>query len=535
MKKVLVIGCGASGLAAIKACLDEGLEPVCLERTDDEGGLWNYHEHIREDQGTVMKSTIINTSKEMMAYSDYPMPAEYPNFTHNAQVLEYLRNYKTNFGLQHYIQYNKEAVMVKQASDFDSTGRWDVKIVDHKTGSEEQVQFDGVLVCTGHHAKKNVPEFPGQEEFQGKIMHSQDFKHAKGWEDKKAVVIGIGNSGVDTAIELARVANQVYISTRRGTWLIPRNMDNGLPFDIARTTRMTNWINQNMPIAISTGLVENELNKMYDHKLYRLMPTHRFNAQHPNMSSDLPMNISTGRVVIKGDIKRLTKTGVEFKDGSSVDNIDLIVLATGYKIGFPFIDKSVIDVKDNKVELFKYMYPPDQKKHTLAIIGGIQPLGAVMPISELQSRLATMVIKGTKTLPSREDMWSDIRKKQEALRSRYVNSQRHTIQVDYVDFMDQIAELVGCKPNLWWYLLTDPAFAIKCYFGPCTPYQYRLQGPGKWDGAKEACEKTMDRVRKPFETRPLPEGLDSGNSWTSAKMICLYVMLFAFLLKFFLW
>ncbi|XP_071097469.1 flavin-containing monooxygenase 5-like [Haliotis cracherodii] len=529
--KILVIGCGASGLTAIKCCLDEGLDPVCLERTDDEGGLWNYQEKVRDDQGTVMKSTIINTSKEMMAYSDYPMPDEYPNFTHNSQVLEYLRNYKKHFGLDKHIQYNREAVLVKPADNFETTGKWDVKIRDHKTGSEEHVQFDGVLVCTGHHATKNVPEIPGQELYEGKMMHSQDFKHADGWEDKKALVIGIGNSGVDTANDLSRVAKKTFISTRRGTWLIPRNMDNGLPFDIARTTRMYNWIGRTLPASITTGMVEDELNKMYDHKLYCLQPTHRFNAQHPNMSSDLPMNISTGRIVIKGDIRKLTKTGVEFKDGTCENDIDLVVLATGYKFGFPFIDKSVVDVKNNKVDLYQYMFPPDRKIHTLAIIGCIQPLGAVMPISELQCRLATRVFKGLIKLPSRDKMWSNIRAKQAALTQRYVNSPRHTIQVDFVDFMDQIGNLVGCKPNLWRYLLTDPGFAVRCFFGPCTPFQYRLQGPGKWAGAKEACEKTMDRVRKPFQTRPLPDGLVSGTYWTSAALICFYVVLLAFLVK----
>lgn len=104
-------------------------------------------------------------------------------------------------------------MLVKPADNFETTGKWDVKIRDHKTGSEEHVQFDGVLVCTGHHATKNVPEIPGQELYEGKMMHSQDFKHAVGWEDKKALVIGIGNSGVDTANELSRVAKKVTVFT----------------------------------------------------------------------------------------------------------------------------------------------------------------------------------------------------------------------------------------------------------------------------------------------------------------------------------
>ena len=69
------------------------------------------------------------------------------------------------------------------------------------------------------------------------------------------------------------------------------------------------------------------------------------------------------------------------------------MLATGYKFGFPFIDKSVVDVKENRLPFYKYMFPPDLKHPTLAMIGCVQPLGAIMPISELQCRLATRVFK----------------------------------------------------------------------------------------------------------------------------------------------
>ena len=70
-----------------------------------------------------------------------------------------------------------------------------------------------------------------------------------------------------------------------------------------------------------------------------------------------------------------------------------VVLATGYIFGFPFLDKRVVDVKENRLPFYKYMFPPDLKHNTLAVIGCIQPLGAIMPISELQCRLATRVFK----------------------------------------------------------------------------------------------------------------------------------------------
>src|SRR5688572_18858025 len=102
MKKIAVIGAAASGLPAIKCCLGDGLQPVCFERTDDIGGLWNWKETPTDGQSTVMKSTIINSSKETSFYSDFLVPAEYPNYMHNRKVLSYLRLYAKNFDLRKY-------------------------------------------------------------------------------------------------------------------------------------------------------------------------------------------------------------------------------------------------------------------------------------------------------------------------------------------------------------------------------------------------------------------------------------------------
>ena len=87
-RRVAVIGAGASGLTAIKCCLDDGLVPVCFERTDSIGGLWCYRDKRLKGQTSVMKSTVTNSSKELMCYSDFPMPKHFANCMHNSQVGE---------------------------------------------------------------------------------------------------------------------------------------------------------------------------------------------------------------------------------------------------------------------------------------------------------------------------------------------------------------------------------------------------------------------------------------------------------------
>ncbi len=93
---------------------------------------------------------------------------------------------------------------------------------------------------------------------------------------------------------------------------------------------------------------------------------------------------------------RELQNSVVFEDGTVEDDIDLVVFATGYTFSFPFLSSHVIPVSKNKVSLYKYIYPPGLEQPTLAVIGLIQPLGAIMPISEMQARWATRVFKGIK-------------------------------------------------------------------------------------------------------------------------------------------
>ena len=86
-KHICVIGAGASGLAAIKCCLDAGLKVTCYEQSDSIGGLWKYRDEDIDGLASVARSTIINSSKEMSAYSDFPPAPEFANYMHNTQMV----------------------------------------------------------------------------------------------------------------------------------------------------------------------------------------------------------------------------------------------------------------------------------------------------------------------------------------------------------------------------------------------------------------------------------------------------------------
>lgn len=209
MKKICVIGAGSSGLTAIKACKEENMDVDCFEMSKNFGGLWRYHNDDKEEQPSVMKSTVINTSKEMSAFSDFPPPKEFANFMHNTYMLEYFRLYAEHFDLLRYIQYSSKVIKVEMEPNYQSTGRWIVTVQNLKQGTTFTQTYDGVMVCSGHHTFPYRPEFEGLEDFQGKVIHTHSLKTADGYEDKKVLVIGIGNSAVDAAVEISRVSDKV--------------------------------------------------------------------------------------------------------------------------------------------------------------------------------------------------------------------------------------------------------------------------------------------------------------------------------------
>ncbi|XP_009271578.1 PREDICTED: dimethylaniline monooxygenase [N-oxide-forming] 5 isoform X1 [Aptenodytes forsteri] len=498
-KTVAIIGGGSSGLCAIKACLQEGLEPICFERTADIGGLWRFEEYPEEGRASIYRSVIINASKEMMCFSDFPIPEDFPNYMHNSKIMEYFRMYARHFDLLRHVRFRTSVCRVAKRPDFATTGQWEV--VTESEGKQEAAIFDAVLVCTGHHTEAHLPlsTFPGIEKFKGRYLHSRDYKDARDFTDKRVIVIGIGNSGSDLAVEISQTAKQVFLSTRRGAWILNRVGDQGYPIDIIFTTRMKMFLKKLLSPSMVSDFAEKQLNARFNHSHYGLKPKHRILDQHPTINDDLPNRIISGRVLVKPNVQQFTEASAIFSDGTRED-IDAVVFATGYSFSFPFLE-GCVKVVENQIPLYKFMFPPNLEKPTLAFIGLIQPLGAIMPISELQCRWATRVFKGLNKLPPRQDMEADIEQKREAMAKRYVKSQRHTIQVDYIPYMDELACQVGVKPNLLALFLTDPKLALEVAFGPCTPYQYRLRGPGEWAGAREAILTQRQRIIKPLQTR----------------------------------
>lgn len=121
-----------------------------------------------------------------------------------------------------------------------------------------------------------------------------------------------------------------------------------------------------LPNKYTSKKLEKTINKRMDHKLFGIKPYHPVSSQHPSINDDIQAKLLTGSITVKRDVKEFTETAVLFDGDEEPTPIDTVVLATGYKFKFPFLSDDILRVgKNNKVHLYKSVFPPQLKHHTL--------------------------------------------------------------------------------------------------------------------------------------------------------------------------
>lgn len=422
-ERVCVIGAGSSGITASKALFETGIPFDCFEKGSKIGGNWLYN----NDNGlsSSYQSLHINTSKQMMAFSDFPMPESYPDYPHHSLIYKYFEEYIDRFGFRGKIHFNTTVEKIEKL------GEKHYRVYTDKFPPRE---YSSIIVANGHHWSPKRADFAGN--FTGVSSHAHDYKTYHGFENKKILIVGIGNSAVDIACELSNVTPHVTISTRSGAYIMPKYLF-GKPTDQISKPPLSFAPLFIQRIALKLALRLNVGNQAG----YGMpVPDRPVLMEHPTISQEILNKVGHGKVKIKPNIHRLDGKVIHFTDGTS-EEFEHIIYATGYNIRFPFFDERFFSVADNEMPLYEYVVHPEHGG--LYFIGFIQPLGAVMPLAELQSRWVAKLIKNQIKLPSKEKMISSIARNREAMKKRYGKSSRHTIQVDFFPYKRKLEQLLG--------------------------------------------------------------------------------------------
>jgi dimethylaniline monooxygenase (N-oxide forming) len=420
LPRTCVIGAGSSGITAVKALDDRGLPFDCFEKSDRVGGNWVLHNS--NGMSSSYSTLHINTSRERMEYADLPMPTTYPDFPRHDQIARYFDEYVDRFGLREKISFCRGVQRATRTPE----GGWEVALEDGEVRT-----YDALVVANGHHWDPRWPEPPIPGSFAGEIVHSHHYTDPSQLAGRRVVVVGMGNSAMDIAVDASYHATSTRLVARRGVHIVPKYIL-GKPLDVGvKPTRVpfTCMLRALEPVLrITVGPMSR----------YGLPePDHRLGQTHPTVSSRILDRLAHGAIEVRPEIAALDGETVRYRDGRA-ERADLIVFCTGYKISFPFLQDGLIDAPDNELVLYKRIFSLDQPR--LYFVGFVQPWGAIMPIAEAQSRIVADHLLGAYALPHREQMRRDMTAMLARQRRRYVASKRHTIQVDFSNHMVELAD-----------------------------------------------------------------------------------------------
>ena len=424
LPRVCVIGAGSSGIAGAKALHEHGIPFDVYEKSDRVGGNWVFGNP--NGMSSAYRTLHINTSRERMEYSDFPMPKDFPDFPHHSHIARYFDDYVEHFGLREHIRFETGVENAARGED----GMWEVRLQDGSTH-----EYDAVMVANGHHWNPRWPEprFPG--EFSGREMHAHDYKDPDEFRDKRVVILGIGNSAMDLAVDASYVAKETYLAARRGAYILPKYLG-GKPIDQpARHGLLAKMLGHGaVPFSVRARFLQKTLESAVgnpeDYGLPK--PDHRVGEAHPTVSGRILDRLAHGTITPKPNIAELRGDQIAFADGSVVE-ADVVVYCTGYKVTFPFFDEDFISAPDNDLPLFRRVFHPDIPD--VFFLALLQPLGATMPLAEAQGQWVADYLRGEYALPAREALLEDMRREREAMHKRYVKSKRHTMQVDFDQYL----------------------------------------------------------------------------------------------------
>ncbi len=414
--RVCVVGAGPCGLTAVRNLEKNGIDDlVCHEGYNVIGGLWAYSEDA--ERPSVYDSAHIISSRRLSGFRDFPMPNDYPDFPSHRQILAYFQTYADRFDLHRHIRLNSRV----ESAEHRPEGGWRLTVSDAEGSHEETA--DHLIVASGHHRIPFTPQLEGS--FDGHQLHSADYRTSRGFEGKRVLVVGAGNSACDIAAALSRVADHVSLSLRTPQYIVPKTVF-GRPIDIQyrklhRLPRFLRHALLGLGLRIVVGPYER----------YSLpQPSAEILSVHPTLNTDILEQLTHGKVTIRAATQSASGSTVRFADGGSGD-FDAIIWATGYQTRFPFLKDDRFDwSKSLRIPLYMKMIPPDLDD--IFFIGLIQPLGCIWALADYQSEIAAHSIGGKWNRPADID---DRLAREHALDARrFQASTRHAVEVDFHEY-----------------------------------------------------------------------------------------------------
>ncbi len=409
-KHFAVIGAGAGGLCAARHLLARGIEVTIFEAGSQIGGLWVYD----NDSGmsSAYRSLHINSEARVSTFIDFPFPDDAPLYPNHTEMSRYFERYAAHFDLTRRVRFHSRITSVKPEN-----GKFGITL---ETGATEI--FDGVVVASGH---QSVPRHPPQiEGYSGDYIHAHAYRVPTPYADKRVLVIGPGNSGVDIAADICTVTEHTVLSARSPVLIMPRMM-----FGVPNSRTLLKLERPFLPWKVRVW-IRTTLTRFFHGRMeqwgFRTPKTRTHPISHPTLISQ----IAWGRVTVKPGIATIEGKQIRFTDGS-VDSFDAVIAATGYNTAIPFLPDDISPVENKTTHVALYNRVAHPRVPGLYFIGYFDVTGGsnIRMMDDQAEYIAALVTDAVKR-PSENEMLSAIETERAWSARQFPDSPRYGLELD---------------------------------------------------------------------------------------------------------
>lgn len=307
---VLIIGAGPAGLAVAGHLRRLNIPFEIIERGRHVGESWHKH----------YDRLHLHTVKELSSLPGLEFPADYPRYVSREQLIAYFERYAAHFDIRPH--FGMEAVSI----DRRAAGDWRVEMARGQDFTARRV-----VVATGVNRVPYRPYFDGEENFQGEVIHSWDYRNPAPFAGRRVLVVGMGNTGAEIALDLCEAGVETVLSVRSPVNIVPRDVF-GRPTQLTalKLAKLPAWLGDAVGTLIRRLVVGNLTR--YGIQTPKMPPARQLRVQGKTPVIDLGTlrEIKAGRIRVRPGIDHFTPDGVVFKD-SSQEVFDAVILATGYR------------------------------------------------------------------------------------------------------------------------------------------------------------------------------------------------------------
>ncbi|MFM9054239.1 MAG: flavin-containing monooxygenase [Solirubrobacterales bacterium] len=384
-----LIGAGPSGLGAARNLARRGIPFVGFEAHSDVGGLWD----IEGSRSTMYETAHLISSRTTTAYDEFPMREGTPDYPSHWQMREYFRDYADTFDLRRHFRFSNPVTRVEPDGD-----EWLVT-AEGPGGRAETTRHAGVIIANGLFSTPSIPEFEG--EFTGEFLHTSEYRRPELFRGKRVLVIGAGNSGCDIAVDAVGQARSVDMSLRSGYWFFPKYI----------LGRPSDTLNEGpaLPPPVKQR-IDSRVIRLITGDPARLgfpVPEGKIYETHPVMNTLVLYHAGHGDIRVRPDVGRFEGSEVVFADGSRAE-YDMVMLATGYRLDYPFIDREHLSWNGTPgPDLYLNIFTP--RHRNLFVLGMIEATGLGWQGRYDQSELVAEFIRAGREAPRLADQrWDRI-------------------------------------------------------------------------------------------------------------------------------